>query len=795
MLLVLFSKCNPTKKLADDEYLVSSVKIDCKKFSKENCIESRSKCKSCLVNEDDLKSVIKQKPNRQIFGFIRFHLWLYNHGLKKKEKIEKKNKKKSSVKIKKRDKEDKVNTSVGEPPVILDTLLTTKSEAQIKRYLEGKGFFNSQVNSTYKNFRFLGIKQKQQKKIVYTIKTGSAYKIRNKSYTGKDSIITHYIKQDTTKSLVKKGDNFDVDKLEAERVRITRMLKNLGYYYFDKELITYKADSSGKKQKIDLIYNIKGLPVKVNDSIVYKLHRKCYINNVNVFVNCDKNGNKDNYTQTIEEDINFFEPEGKNRYNYKTLAKAILFNLDNYYQLAHHDATYQRLAELGVFKFITIDITPDQSDDILLNINIILTSSKSKSITLEPKLTNNIGNLGIYGNVGFQNKNTFKGAEKLTLSVAGGLQAQQLLFEDKSQQQSELEKIPYFNTYEIGPELKLEFPKLFIPFLNQDRVSENSNPSTEFDLIYNFQKRQDFSRNVFKASMAYKWNETKQKQHIIQPLELSLIRLFPSPAFRDFLATSNDAFVINSYKDHLIAASTYSFIYKSDLNKKRNYSYFRFNVEAAGNLLNLYSNLTNNKKDSATNSYHIIGIRYAQYVKTDVDFRRYFNFRSSSFVVRNYLGAALPYGNLNVMPFQRAFYGGGANEMRAWQVRTLGPGGLADSSIFTAIDQVGDLKFETNFEYRFDITNLFELAIFTDMGNIWLMEKDPKRPEADFQTDKIWKHMAIGTGVGLRLDFSFFILRFDLGFKLKNPARDNPYKIGFQKNESGVFNLGIGYPF
>lgn len=748
-----------------------------------------------MVDEDDIKSVIKQKPNRQLFGFIRFHLWLYNHSLRKKEKIEKKNQKKTKVKVKKRNKKEKINTSVGEPPVILDTLLTQKSEVQIKRYLNGKGFFKSEVTSKYKDYRFLGFKQKQQKKIVYSIYTGRAYKINNKSYISKDSTILYYIKQDTTKSLVKRGDSFDVDKLEAERTRITKMLKNLGYYYFDKELITYKADSTGKKEKIDLIYNVKGMPVKANDTVIYKIHRKCYINQINVFVNCDKNGNKDNYTQTIVEDINFYEPEGKNQYNYKTLAKAVLFKLDNYYQLAQHDATYKRLAELGVFKFVTIDINPTPNDEILLNVNIVLTSSKSKSITLEPKLTNNIGNLGVYANVGFQNKNTFKGAEKLTLSLAGGLQAQQLLFEDASQQQSDLEKIPYFNTYEIGPEIKLEFPKLFIPFLNQDKVSENSNPSTEFDLVYNFQKRQDFSRNVFKASMGYKWNETRQKQHIIQPLEVSLIRLFPSPAFKDFLATSNDAFVINSYKDHLIAASTYSFIFKSDLNKKRNYSYFRFNLEAAGNLLNLYSNLTNNKKDTATDSYNIIGIRYAQYVKADVDFRRYFNFRGSSFVVRNYLGAARPYGNLNVMPFQRAFYGGGANEMRAWQVRTLGPGGLADSSIFTAIDQVGDLKFETNFEYRFDITNLFEMAVFTDMGNIWLLDKDTHRPDAEFQADKIWKHMAIGTGVGLRLDFSFFILRFDLGFKLKNPARDNPYSIGFQKNESGVFNLGIGYPF
>jgi len=223
--------------------------------------------------------------------------------------------------------------------------------------------------------------------------------------------------------------------------------------------------------------------------------------------------------------------------------------------------------------------------------------------------------------------------------------------------------------------------------------------------------------------------------------------------------------------------------------------YLKTNLEFAGNIQSAYYRMSNKPYDNIeTNSYNIMGIRYSQFVKVDVDFRLYGQTRYSSFVKRINIGIGKPYGNLDVLPFEKSYYSGGANGIRAWQARSLGPGSLSDSLTKNSLNQIGELKIEANLEYRFDITSLFEGAAFVDAGNIWILSPDENRPNAEIKADKFWNDIAIGVGVGLRLDFNFFLIRFDLAAKLKDPSTSTPRKFDLIWDDSTI-NLGIGYPF
>jgi len=310
-----------------------------------------------------------------------------------------------------------------------------------------------------------------------------------------------------------------------------------------------------------------------------------------------------------------------------------------------------------------------------------------------------------------------------------------------------------------------------------------------------FEQRPNYTRFLGSTSFGYKWNPTNQTQHIINPIEINLVRIFPDSLFSEKINTLSPG-LKSSYKDHLIVGINYSFIATNKRNnKQRNISYFRGNIETAGNMLRSGNKLFNSAKMGET--YQILGITYSQFVKTDIDYRFYHNIiNEQQLAIRVSLGFGLPYGNSEFLPFEEAFSLGGANSIRAWQFRSLGPGKYNDDGI-NSFDKTGDIKFESNIEYRFPLFSVVEAALFFDAGNIWYLNHNEQFDGGEFIPKDFISEIAMGTGIGTRLNFGFFIIRLDGGIRIKDPSKPTGQRYVFTKNQLKDinWNIGIGYPF
>lgn len=742
--ILLFYSCNPTKKLKDnDEFLqTNKIIVDNKKIDKE-----------------ELEAIIKQHPNKKILGIFRFHLGWYNLF------------------------SNNENSTIGEPPVVYDSLQTTRSVTQLSQYLNNKGYFQNVVTAEKEL-------NKRKVKQTYRIKTGPAYTINDISYKFHDPALGGYVLSKNENSLIKKGSNFDVDILDNERERIKTSLKNYGYYYFTNSFIKYKVDTTIGNQKVKLIVDLLTEKEKTNDGTEIDVpHKKYDINSINMFLGTKSKMEKSADLDTIVFNDATIVYEDKLKFRPKVLTHTLNFKPKDTYSLQDQNDTYKQLSELRVFK--NISIIYEEVDSNRLVANLYINPLTIKSFTLEGVGTNTGGDLGVEGNIIYQNKNIFRGAELLSIKLKGGLEIQRVIGVS-SDNFNEILGTP-FNTLEFGPEISLEIPRFLLP-INMENFSKRSNPKTIITSSYNFQQRPEYSRNLLQGTFGYSWSENKYKKHFVTPFNISYVKIDLTDAFKEKIVAENNPFLLNSYTDHFISAIQYSFIFNNqDFNRHKNYQYFRFNAETSGNMLSSYNRLTNAPKDEATNSYSFAGIRYAEYVKSEFDLRLYHVNDFSSIVERLSVGIGAPYGNLDVLPFEKSYFGGGSNGIRAWPARRLGPGSLSDS-LLNAVNQIGELKIEANLEYRFDITKLFEGAFFIDAGNIWILKEDAKRPNAEINLSRFYQDLAIGVGFGLRLDFSFFIFRFDLASPLKDPSKNNPkdYQIEIKKT---TLNLGIGYPF
>lgn len=744
VLILLFYSCNPTKKLKDNEEFLQTNKI---------IVDNKK------VDKEELEAIIKQHPNKKILGIFRFHLGWYNLFSKNE------------------------NSTIGEPPVVYDSLQTTRSVTQLSQYLNNKGYFQNVVTAEKEL-------NKRKVKQTYRIKTGPAYTINDISYKFHDPALGGYVLSKNENSLIKKGTNFDVDILDSERERIKTSLKNYGYYYFTNAFIKYKVDTTIGNQKVNLTVELLTEKEKTdNDTEIDVPHKKYDINSINMFLGTKSKMEKSTHLDTVVFNDATIIYEDKLKFRQKVLAHTLNFKPKDTYSLQDQNDTYKQLSELRVFK--NISIIYEEVDSNRLVANLYINPLTIKSFTLEGVGTNTGGDLGVEGNIIYQNKNIFRGAELLSIKLKGGLEIQRVIGVS-SDNFNEILGTP-FNTLEFGPEVSLEIPRFLLP-INLENFSKRSNPRTTITSSFNFQQRPEYSRNLLQGTFGYSWSESKYKKHFVTPFNISYVKIDLTDAFKEKIVAENNPFLLNSYTDHFISAIQYSFIFNNqDFNRHKNYQYLRFNAETSGNMLSSYNRLTSAPKDEVTNSYNFAGIRYAEYVRTEFDLRLYHLNDFSSVVERLAVGVGVPYGNLDVLPFEKSYFGGGSNGIRAWPARRLGPGSLSDS-LLNAVNQIGELKIEANLEYRFDITKLFEGAFFVDAGNIWILKEDPKRPNAEINLSRFYQDLAIGVGFGLRLDFSFFIFRFDLASPLKDPSKNNPkdYQIEIKKT---TLNLGIGYPF
>ena len=691
--------------------------------------------------------------------------------------------------------------NIGEQPVKYKSISTKKSAEQIGLYMKTKGFYDAQVSYTEKI-------KKQYVSVTYNITAGEPIKINKVSYhfEKEDDILQQYLFLDTTKCLIKAGNNLDIDVLQAERTRITNHLKNNGYYRFSNDYINFTIDTVTNSHLADVVIEI--LPVTLDNGKAIK-HFRSFISQITVFPNYDTKAallDKDEYMSDMDtfyfrgrihpDPVLFVskEPSVVKKY---LIRKEIFLDRGQPYNQQNINNTYRHLSAFDVYKLVNIDFEPSAYRD-SLNCNIYLTNSSLQSYSYEIGGTNSSGNLGALSSLTYQHKNIFHGAESFNLKFSLALESQN----NFSAEQKNFE----LNTQEYALETRLYFPRLLGP-MKIRRMVMNNTPRSYFSLGINYRKRPDYTRSAITGSFYYQWNIGKYSSNTLTPIRLSSIRI--SNADSAFMAWLDRLYIKDSYQDHFILGSSYSYTFNNQSRGKRMYNYLKITVSWAGNLLNAINRAVKAEKNSfGAYTIPFLETVYAQFVKTDIDFRHYIRTIGTNTVVfRAFFGVGFPYGNVSVMPFTEQYFSGGANSLRAWQIRSLGPGSYVndvkgEKFLSKYPNMTSDMKLEANLEYRFKIFWVVEGAWFFDAGNIWSINKDDKRSGGDFSFKRFYKEIAFGTGLGLRLDFDFFIFRTDFGLKLYDPALPeskrwivNTDKAFVFKGSNWAFNIGIGYPF
>jgi outer membrane protein assembly factor BamA len=644
-------------------------------------------------------------------------------------------------------------------------------------------------------------------------------------WSAEDANILKQIPKLKEKCLVKSGERFRVDNLDAERGRITLKLSNEGFYEFIPDYIVYQLDTVTSPKEVNVkltVLNQKALDGYGNFTGKTLPHRKFYIGNISFNTSFDPLNPNETPTDTIEYKGLDIYSVGLSCVKPVILDRRVEVKETQLYQQRYLDETYKRFTQLGVFKTVNIQLSPrndPKTGQALLDVKVLLAPNKKQALSFDPRVTNRAGNMGIYGNFIYKHRNVFRGAESFEFKTVVGAEASQVLgggSASTSTGDQIVQRAFQLNTFEIGPELNLVLPRLFPRDLA--KTSRSNDPKSTLHAGLNYQRRPDYTRTLSQVSFGWTFIENPEtvSSFDIEWAELSLIKIDRSVAFDEWLGSLNDSYLANSYQDHLILASRlgYTVNTQKDGNQPRSF-YYRGNIlEGAGNLLRaIYQRLPNAVADS-TGSYEINNIRFAQYVKSDHDVRFYTQKdERNKFAFRAFVGVGIPLKNLSSLPFEKSYFSGGANGLRAWQARTLGPGSFRDTTLVRSFNNIGDIKLEFNAEYRFKITHMFQAAFFVDAGNIWLANKDNSRPNAEFDKSRFYKEFALGTGVGLRFDFDFFIVRMDVGIPLRDPLKIDGEKWLWQgKDEYNEFltnvnnspssfklqpvlNLGLGFPF
>ncbi len=756
-MLLLFSSCSTTRYVGDGDYLLNKVKIE---------VDNKE------VDREELKTFLRQRANTRILGFFRFHLWLYNISSKKKE----------GGWLKR----------TGESPQIFNESLAVQSRDQLTQYLFNKGFYNAVVTyeaNTFEAGRKINLR--------YNINTGEVFRIGNISYRIPFSPLDSLLIKEYEPVYLKRANRFDLDRLDYERDNLVNFFRNRGYYYFTKPMIFFEADTLDRGNVANLITGIELPGDNKQDSA--RIFRPYSINHYTWSVFGDASpleGSMSLIPDTIRLPGNTFLYRGDMSYNLKLFTRLNRMEQSKLFEIGKTEETFTALNRLRQFRFINIYFQPVHPDSALLNCIIDMAQLPRQSVSFDIEGTNTSGNLGVAGNINYSHRNLLRGAETLQMKLKGAMERQQTIVSNESFD---------FNTREIGLESNLILPRLLGP-ATLFRSFGNVLPKSLFSAGFNYQRRPDYTRTISSVKFGYEWMTSENKRNILNLLDFNMVNL--SRFNPDFLNSIYDLYIKSSFTDHLIMATNYSLIYNTqELRTRSSYYYLRFFTESAGNLLNLASNLIDTEKvfESDTTGlrpqeyYKFLNTRYAQYVKADIEIRRGLMIdRFNSVVGRIYVGVGLPYGNFDVLPFEKKYFTGGANGIRAWQVRSLGPG-TYQAPPRSYPNQSGDIKIEGNLEYRFRLIRYLESALFIDAGNIWAINEKDNRPGAQFYFGSFYKQLALGTGTGFRFDFDYFIFRLDLGLKLRDPAQseNNGWIPGYRKLNGNDFNLSfaIGYPF
>lgn len=751
----MFIACDAAKRVPDGSYLLNKVKID---------TDTKS------VKASELEPFLRQEPNASIPLIGKYRLHLYNIAANDSTWLNRQLRK------------------LGEKPVLYSERLTSISAEQIKLELNNRGYLNATVD-TLLDF------QNKKASVTYDVNGKDPYRILNYRDTIQDTTILRILKEEKKLYFINKDDVFDLKVLEEGRVEMARYLRNKGYYDFSKDNFQFLADTTVGTHQVDLTVNL----LNPTDST---LHQQYYIGNSTILNGIDiaklEDSTRHNELDTIQFRNLTIVQDKKEFLRPRAIYYNTFLRKNRIYADRLVDRTYSSLNGLGAVSQTNINLYPIvRNDSNFLDTRISIAPGNLHWMQFGVDGTNSAGDLGVAANITYEHRNIFKGAERLRLRLNGAYE-----FISTGGLADSINLIDQ-NYYEYGAEAFLSIPQLLLPWLLKN-LKEQPSASTEFSIGLNFQKRPEYLRQFFNLSSKLQWSRMDwQLTNTVEPLDINYVRMpWKSDFFiKQYLGDNSNPILRKSYEDQLIARTAYSVLFTNSGLRKiaKNPFRIRAGIDLAGLLPRLATSLGGSKRNSE-GYQEILGINYAEYVKTDFDFAITFPFDDeNSLAMRFGLGVAVPYGNSIVLPFEKRYFSGGANSVRGWSTRTLGPGGYQRSDTLRSdfVNQTGDIKLDLSAEFRHKLTELFEIATFIDAGNIWTIKDYEGQPGGVFKFDDFYKQIAVSYGLGLRVNLSFLLLRLDAGMKAYDPADYERKFVLFKPNFTDKFALhfAIGYPF
>ena len=720
--LILLTACSATKFISDGDYLLDQVEV--KSAQKD-------------FNVSLLEPYVRQKANSKWFSLFKIPLATYS--LSGTDTIRWIN---------------RMLKNIGEAPVVYDTVMAERSCEALRSAMSNMGYLHSEVE--------LQTRRKGKKvRVTYILKPGEPYYLRNVRYDIADDSIRALLDADRQYTL-RTGAPFTVERLDAERNRITNFLLENGYYKFNKDFIHFSADSARDSREIDLTLHLD--KYRPNSNAPETLHPRYTIGTVS-YASGDK-GNIQLRPKVLQ-------------YN-TAIIPGTPFSANALQK------TYNNFARLKAIRYTNIKFSelPDTS---VLDCDIQVSTNKPHTLSFQPEGTNTAGDLGAAASLTYENRNIFHGSELFSIELRGAFEAI-----------TGLEGYQNQDYEEYSVEAKLQFPRFVAPFLSKT-FRRRSTASSELSVAWDLQNRPEFHRRVFSTAWRYRWAEPRH--HVSYRFDLLDLNYVYMPWIRatfkhDYLdsVSNRNAILRYNYEDLFIMKMGFGITYNNDKLA------LRANVETAGNLLGAFANMASFRKNDV-GQHTLFNIAYAQYVKFDFDFTKQIRFDTHNVLaLHGAFGIAYPYGNSTVLPFEKRYFSGGANSVRGWGVRELGPGKFkgTDGRI-DFINQTGDMKLDLSAEYRTFLFWKFDGAAFIDAGNIWTLRSYAEQPGGQFKINEFYKQIAVAYGIGLRLNFGYFVLRFDMGMKAVNPAYENHKEHyaflhpDFSRDFS--FHFAVGLPF
>ncbi len=776
------SACNVTRLIPSDSYLLQRVKIE----------EDKSAPRAERVKSEEVTKYLRQKPNKHFLG-TDFYAWIYLMADPGKDNWW-----------------NNLKRKMGEEPVLFNMRDTERSASNLKLYLDSRGYYSSKVDykvdTTYR---------RKRAKVAYSLKQGKPYHISSISYDFKDQFLEPIILPDTVNTLLHKGDIFDISVLEAERERIALYLKDRGYYNFSVNNVEYLADTLSGDNKVGVKviikqnltgYNARGEAIYDNN-VVYRLRNIDIIPHYNAAVAKSETNYFERFDSIEFRGLNILFSGKQPTVRPKVLRGSIPLYPNYLYNYSQVSRTYANLMAMGYFKSARInfeEVSNDLKQNLItlvgvdgkdknapinytreryLDCNIYCTPALQQGIKAELEASTTSSFYGLKAVVGYQNRNIFRGAEMLEVTGTAGYEYMKAPNSKKR------------HAMEFGVAAGLSFPRFLLA--NYALSNNILVPKTKFEVSYNYQDRPYYQRGLSSISWIYSWRNRTNSSFVVRPIGINLVDV--SYIDQKYFNSLQNQYLKHSFQSQLIVAISGSYVlnkqYKSAPN---NQTTLRANCELSGNLLNGLVHLFS-KPAEGENYYKLLGIRYSQYARADINASHKIMFgKVTALAARLYAGVAYAYGNSDAVPFDRLFYAGGSNSMRGWAPRTLGPGSSPAPTNVVYPTQLGDMKLEANLEFRFPIWDMFHGATFLDLGNIWYIGREGvSYPDSSvFHFNSFYKQLAFNTGIGLRLDIKFAILRLDWGIQLHNPNNPEGQRwIHNFKWRNTSLNFGVGYPF